>query len=185
VHRLAPLHFVEDTLSGRLSWRDRALGHLLTVTVQAGDVILFAEVSRMARSTLQVLEILEHCMQRSVYVHIAKQRMVLDGAMPSRITATVLGLAAEIEREFMALRTREALAKRRSEGKPLGRPKGKPAARLKLDAQEALIRGYLAKGISKLAIAKLVECSPTTLYAWLARRGRRLRRSVAAALGME
>ena len=91
--------------------------------------------------------------------------MVLDGSIPSRITAMVLGLAAEIEREFIALRTREALAKRRSEGKPLGRPKGKPAARLKLDAREALIRRYLAKGISKLAIAKLVECSPTTLYA--------------------
>ena len=63
---------MEGTLSGRLSWRDRALGHLLTVTVQAGNVILFAEVSRMARSTLQVLEILEHCMQRSAHVHIAK-----------------------------------------------------------------------------------------------------------------
>ena len=53
---------------------------------------------------------------------------------------------------------REALAKRKAEGKPLGRPKGKPAARLKLDAQEAFIRSYPAKGISKLAIAKLVEC---------------------------
>jgi DNA invertase Pin-like site-specific DNA recombinase len=53
VHRLAPLHFVEDTVSGRLSWRERAVGHLLTVTAQAGDVILFAEVSRMARSTLR------------------------------------------------------------------------------------------------------------------------------------
>ena len=70
-------------------------------------------------------------------------------------------------------------------GKPLGRPKGKPAARLQLDAQEALIRGYLATGISKLAIAKLVECSPTTLSAWLTRRNLRPRRSVAAALGME
>ena len=71
------LLFVEDTLSGRLGWRDREIGPLLTVTARAGDVILFAEVSRMARSTLQVLEILEHCMQQSVHVHIAKQRMVL------------------------------------------------------------------------------------------------------------
>jgi len=106
-------------------------------------------------------------------VYIAKQQMVLDGSLPSRITATVLGLAAEIEREFIAMRTREALAKRRANGKPLGRPKGKPAARLKLDAQEAVIRGYLAKGINKLAIAKLLECAPSTLYAWLARRNLR------------
>jgi DNA invertase Pin-like site-specific DNA recombinase len=112
-------------------------------------------------------------MQRGVHVHIAKQQMVLDGSLPSRITATVLGLAAEIEREFIALRAREALAKRRAEGKPLGRPKGKPAARLKLDAQEAVIRGYLAKGINKLAMARLLECAPSTLYTWLARRNLR------------
>lgn len=179
-HDLAPLHFLEDTVSGRLGWRERAIGHLVTVTVRTGDGILCAEVRRMARSTLQVLEILEHCMPQGVHVHGAKQRMVLDGSMPSRITATVLGLAAEIERECIALRTREALAKRKAEGKPLGRPKGKPAAHLKLDAQEMIIRGYLAKGISKLAIAKLVACSPTTLYAWLARRNIRPRRSAAS-----
>src|SRR5215831_13818862 len=101
--------------SGRLAWRDRAVGRLLMATAQAGDVVLFAEVSRMARSTLQVLEMLACCMQRGVHVHIAKQQMVLDGSLPSRITATVLGLAAEIERECIALRTREALAKRRAD----------------------------------------------------------------------
>ena len=67
----------------------------------SGDVIIFAEISRMARSTLQVLEILECCMQRELTVHIAKQKMVLDENLPSRITATVLGLAAEIEREWV------------------------------------------------------------------------------------
>ena len=50
---LGPLQFVEDTASGRLAWRERAVGHLLTETTQAGDIVLFAEVSRMARSTLQ------------------------------------------------------------------------------------------------------------------------------------
>ncbi len=79
----------------------------------------------MARSTLQVLEILECCMHRGLSVHIAKQQMVLDDSLPSRITATVLGLAAEIERELISLRTTEALAKRKTAGKPLGRPPGK------------------------------------------------------------
>jgi len=62
------------------------------------------------------------------------------------------------------------LAKRKAEGKPLGRPKGHLSARLKLDAKESEIRHYLAKGISKRSIAKLVECSPSTLYDWLERR---------------
>src|SRR5262245_26297913 len=100
------------------------------------------------------------CLPRCVHVHIAKQQMVLDGSLPSRSTATALGHAAKIERVFIALRTREALAKRRADGKPLGRPQGKPAARLTLDAQEAVIRGYLAKDINKLAIAKRFACAP-------------------------
>jgi DNA invertase Pin-like site-specific DNA recombinase len=167
---LGTLQFVEDTTSGRLAWRERAVGQLLTETVQAGDVVLFAEISRMARSTLQVLEILEQCMTRGVTVHIAKQQMVLNGSMQSRIAAIVLGLAAEIEREFISLRTTEALAKRRAAGKPLGRPKGSLAPRVKLDAKAEEIQRYLAIGLNKRAIAKLVRCSPTTLYGWLARR---------------
>ena len=169
-HQLSTLSFIEDTASGQLKWRERALGTLLTGQAAAGDVVVFSEISRMARSTLQVLDILEHCMHREISVHIAKQNMVLDGSMQSRIAATVLGLAAEIEREFISLRTREALAKRRSEGKPLGRPKGQRAVRVKLDDKEAEIRSYLAKGISKRSIAKLVDCAPSTLYDWLDRR---------------
>lgn len=169
-HGLGTLHFIDDIVSGRLAWRDRAVGRLLTETAQAGDVVVFAEISRMARSTLQVLEMLEHCMARRVTVHIAKQQMVLNGSMQSRIAATVLGLAAEIEREFLSLRTTEALAKRRAAGQPLGRPKGSQAPRVKLDAKADEIQRYLTLGLSKRAIAKLVYCSPTTLYDWLARR---------------
>lgn len=179
-HTLGSLLFVEDIVSGRVSWQSRTIGQLLSTTAQVGDVVIFAEVSRMARSILQVLEMLECCMRRGVSVHIAKQRMVLDKSMQSRITATVLGLAAEIERELISVRTSEALAKRKAEGKTLGRPKGQQAVRLKLDAREAEIRNYLAKGISKRCIAKLVECSPSTLYDWLERRQIRPRHASAA-----
>ena len=122
-HAIGAIEFVEDAESGRVSWQNRTVGNLLTQTGQKGDVVIFAEISRMARSTLQVLEMLECCMRRGISVHIAKQQMVLDGSMPSRIAATVLGLAAEIERELISLRTTEALAKRKAEGKSLGRPK--------------------------------------------------------------
>ena len=131
-HRLGPLQFIEDTISGQHGWRDRIVGHLLIEEAHEGDVIVFAEISRMARSTLQVLEILEYCARSGISVHIAKQKMVLDSSMQSLITATVLGLAAEIEREFISQRTTEALAKRKAEGKPLGRPKGKRRVAKKL-----------------------------------------------------
>lgn len=167
-HGLTGLQFVEDAVSGKVRWRERKLGELLD-KMGCGDTVIFAEISRVARSTLQVLEVLEYCTARGINVHIAKQRMVLDGSLQSTITATVLGLAAEIEREFISLRTREALAKRKEEGVKLGRPRG-PAARVKLDDKEGLIREYLSKKISKRAIAKLIDCAPSTLYDWMKRR---------------
>ena len=168
-HGFTGLQFTEDSVSGKTHWRARKLGELID-SLSPGDVLIFAEISRIARNTLQVLEVLEHCMERSIAVHIAKQKMALDGSMQSRIIATVLGLAAEIEREFISIRTREALAKRKADGVTLGRPKG-PAERLRLDEYADAIRDYLAKGISKRDIARLIPCAPSTLYDWLDRRG--------------
>jgi DNA invertase Pin-like site-specific DNA recombinase len=73
-------------------------------------------------------------------------------------------------REFISLRTKEALAKRKQDGHTLGRPKGK-AEKVKLDANEAEILGYLEKQVSKRAIAKILGCAPSTLYEWLERQG--------------
>ena len=96
----------------------------------------------------------------TLQIHVVKQRMRFDDSMNSKITATVLGLAAEIEREFISLRTKEALAKRKADGETLGRPKGR-AETVKLDAHAEEIKRYLAKDISKRAIAKLVDCFPS------------------------
>ena len=169
-HGMANLIFVSDSASGKISWRDRKLGALLTVDCQRGDTVIFAEISRIARSTLQVLEVLKHCCDAGINVHIAKQRMVLDSSIQAKITAIVFGLAAEIDREMISMRTREALAKRKAEGVILGRPRGH-AATIKLDQHTDAIRDYLVKGISKRDIARLLECSPSTLYLWMSRRG--------------
>jgi DNA invertase Pin-like site-specific DNA recombinase len=163
-----PLKFIEDTASGKTPWRERAIGTVLAKTA-AGDVIVVAEVSRLGRSTLQVLEVLEMAAQKNVSVHIAKNHMVIDGSMQATITATILGLAAQIEREFISARTKEALSKCKTDGVKLGRPKGQ-AELLKLDAFRNEIASYLKKGINKRAIAKLIECAPSTLYQWLKRR---------------
>lgn len=162
------LKFVEDIISGKSPWRERAIGKILE-QAEPGDVIIASEISRLGRSTLQVLEIMEIAAQKGVSVHIAKNKMILDGSMQSTITATILGLAAQIEREFISARTKEALAKRKIDGGKLGRPKGQ-AELLKLDAFHDEIIGYLKKGINKRSIAKLIECSPSTLYQWLKRR---------------
>jgi DNA invertase Pin-like site-specific DNA recombinase len=47
-HGLAPIQFVEDATSGREAWHERAIGQLLTAMASTGDVVISAEVSRMA-----------------------------------------------------------------------------------------------------------------------------------------
>lgn len=103
------LCFIEDVVTGKKKWHERKLGELID-GMEVGDKLIFAEVSRIARSTLEVLEV---CMAKGIDVYIAKQNMQLDGSMQAKITATVLGLAAEIEREFISMRTKEALAARK------------------------------------------------------------------------
>ena len=165
---ITSLKIIEDTASGKVPWCDREIGKILN-QARPKDIIVVAEVSRLGRSTLQVLEILGLAAKKSVAIHIAKNNMVMDGSMQATITATILGLAAQIEREFISIRTKEALARSRANGVRLGRPKGQ-AEQLKLDAYRDEIIKYLEKGINKRSIAKLIECSPSTLYAWLKRR---------------
>lgn len=165
---IAGLCFVEDIVTGKKKWHERKLGHLIN-NMEAGDKLIFAEVSRIARSTLQVLEVLEVCMDKNIDVYVAKQNMQLDGSMQSRITATVLGLAAEIEREFISMRTKEALAARKRDGVILGRPKGE-AQTLKLDAKRDKIEKYLAMGLGLRPIAKLIDEAPSTLRDYIKRR---------------
>ncbi|MEY4507551.1 MAG: hypothetical protein RL297_2129 [Pseudomonadota bacterium] len=163
--RLLEPVFVEDTVSGKTDWRERQLGKIIE-RASPGDVLVVSEVSRLARNTLQVLEIGRECIARGVHLHVAKNGIVFDDSMQSKIVATVLGLVAEIERDFISARTKEALAKRKADGMVLGRPTG-PAKKLRLDPLADKIDGYLAKKIDKRSIAKLLGVSPNTLYLWL------------------
>ena len=94
--------------------------------------------------------------------------MRLDGTMQATITATVLGLAAEIERSFISSRTKEALDAKRKLGIIGGRPKG-PAKNLKLDKQKDKIVEYLRMGLSQASIAKLLDISASTLSDYIRR----------------
>ena len=159
---------LEDTASGRMDWRIRKIGEVL-FAASKGDTILVSEVSRLARSTLQVLEILKLASERQVSILIIKNGLKFDNSMQAKITATILGLAAEIERDFISMRTKEALAKRKAAGKQLGRPPGALARQYKLDSKRGEIERYLKLGINGTAIAKLIGVSRPTLRNWLSK----------------
>ena len=169
-HQITDLQFIEDTVSGRKKWKERKIGELIHNTMLSGDTLVVSEISRLARSTLQVLEILEVSAEKKFAVHIVKQNLVFTekGDMTSVIMATVLGMVAQIEREFISMRTKEALAAKKAAGMSLGRPKGKQL-KVKLDDKRSEILSLLDKGVSKRSIAKIVDCAPSTLYDWFKR----------------
>lgn len=169
--RLEPLKFFDDTVSGTKDWQEREIGRLLRDVAQKGDVILTAEFSRLGRSALQVMLVLEEAAKRGVTIHIVKNGLVMDGSLNARMMALAFGMAAEIEREFISRRTTEALAKRKAEGKRLGRPPGAVSAEKKLDKRKDEILDLLKKSVQKTAIAKIVDCTPDTLYRWMEENG--------------
>lgn len=168
---LTEIEFISDVVTGKKDWKDRELGKLIE-RIGEGDSIIFAEISRMARSTLQVLEVLKICSEKKIHVYIAKENMVLDDSMQAKIMATVFGLVAEIEREFISVRTKEALALRKSQGVRLGRPLGK-AKNLRLDAKRKEIEKYVEMGLSLAAISKLIDEPRSTVNDYIKARNLR------------
>jgi DNA invertase Pin-like site-specific DNA recombinase len=163
--------FFDDMVSGKKDWREREIGRLLADVAQPGDIVLTAEFSRLGRSALQVMLVLEEAARRGVTIHIVKNGLVMDGGFNAKMLALAFGMAAEVEREFISRRTTEALARRKAEGKRLGRPPGALSAEKKLDKRKDEILSLLNKDVQKTAIAKIVDCTPSTLYIWMEANG--------------
>jgi DNA invertase Pin-like site-specific DNA recombinase len=150
-----------------VAWQHRKLAGILEVSAP-GDTIVVSEISRIARSTVGVLTFLQAAASRSVVVVAVRNRLALDDSLHSKITVTVLALAAEIERDLLRERTKAALAARREKGLPLGRPVGSRSPSM-LAEKAADIERMLSAKVSKRAIARVLGCSPSTLYAFLRR----------------
>lgn len=158
--------FIEDIVSGTKDWRKRDLGKIIR-EAKEGDTIVFAEVSRIARSTLQCLQVLEICADKKLVVHVAKQNMRFDNSLNSKIIATTLSLAAEIERSFISSRTKEALQRAKAEGRILGRPKGSTSINAKLASCHIEVETMLEKGLTYTSIGKMFEVDRKTVASYV------------------
>ena len=159
------IDYVSDSVSTKIDWRERKLGDMVKNAI-AGDVLIFSEISRMARSTLQVLEIMRDCADKKIEVHIVKTKMIIDDSIQSKAMVLVYGLVAEMEKSFISIRTKEALARKKAEGVVLGRPKGRPK-QSKLDKEKDKIADLRKAKIGVSDIARLVGASRATVHSWL------------------
>ena len=150
--------WIEETISGTKAYDKRQLGRLLN-KVQKDDLIICAELSRLGRNLFMIMEILNICMTRECRVWTIKDNYRLGDDIQSKVLAFAFGLSAEIERNLISQRTKEALARRKQEGVILGRPKGRKNApdKYKLSGKETLIKELLSIEVSKRKIAKICK----------------------------
>lgn len=167
------VEWFEETASGRLSWRKRQLGELLA-ELSAGDNLVVSELSRLGRSMLECMEILSLAMQRKIHVYAVKGNWQLDDSIQSKIVAMAFAMAAEIERDLISQRTKEALAARKRAGKKLGRPVG--SGKSKLDKHRPEIEALLSNGSTQRFIAKRFGTTEANLSRWLKKHGLRRER---------
>ena len=160
-------NWIEETISGTKSPSRRRLGVLLQ-KVNKGDKIICSELSRLGRSLLMIMSILNILMEKGVVVYTIKDNYVLGDDIQSKVLAFAFGLSAEIERNLISQRTQEALKRKKALGTKLGRPKGR-AKQLKLSSKIELTQELLEMRISKAHISRIMGVSVPTLYNFIKR----------------
>jgi len=153
--------FVEETVSGRVSYKERELGRVVS-DLSKDDVLIVSELSRLGRSMLEVMTLLCELSDRGIKVYAIKGNHRVDDSIASKVMTMVLCMASEIERDLISQRTKEALQKKKREGVTLGRPKGVPG-KSRLDGKEEEIKKLLDKGVGIASLAKIYDCSWPTM----------------------
>lgn len=161
---LGQVLFVEETASGKISWRKRQIANVIN-ELNSGDVLIVSELSRLGRSMLECMEILSISIQRGITIYAVKGNWQLDHSIQSKIVAMAFSMAAEIERDLISQRTREALRVKKAAGVSLGRPKG--PGKSKLDPFRPEIEALLANGSTKAFIAERFKTTPANLINWM------------------
>ena len=158
--------WIDETISGTKEVDKRKLGELLD-NLQKGDILICSELSRLGRNLLMIMSILNICMGKEVQVWTIKDNYRLGSDISSKVLAFAFGLSAEIERNLISQRTKEALARMKSEGIHVGRPSGAKSKEIKLTGKEEQIKKMLKQKIPKIKIAKKLNVHRSTLRRFL------------------
>ncbi|MCL2805943.1 MAG: master DNA invertase Mpi family serine-type recombinase [Treponema sp.] len=158
--------WIEETNSGTKLPEKRLLGTLLAVA-KTGDLIICSELSRLGRNMLMIMSILNNLILNGVKILTIKDNYHLDDGISAKVLAFALGLSAEIERELISRRTKEAITRKKAEGVRLGRPPGSKSKRLKLSGYEAEIQELLAQKVFKSEIARRLGVNRKTVNSFI------------------
>ncbi len=158
--------WIKETISSTKVLEERKLGPLLK-KLKKGDILIASELSRLGRNLLQVMSILHLCMTKGVQVWTIKDNYRLGSDIQSKVLAFAFGLSAEIERNLISQRTKEALDRLKASGQKLGHPLGQKNTKYKLKGKKEQILTLLEKGMTRQQIANAMGVTRITLYYFL------------------
>jgi DNA invertase Pin-like site-specific DNA recombinase len=162
------VEFIEEKVSGKKHWKTRKIKNIID-DLGPGDKLIVPELSRLGRSMLEIMEILSVAKEKEISIYAIKGNWELNGTIQSKLIAMCFSMAAEIERDLISSRTKEALKARKAAGVILGRPKG--PGKSKLDPFKEEIVALLANGSTKTFVAKKYGCTLPNLHNWLIKNG--------------
>ena len=149
--------WIEEKISSSKKLKHRRLGTLLK-KLNSGDILITTEISRLGRSLLEVMGILQTCLEKGCQIWTLKENFRLGTDIQSKVLAFAFGLSAELSKSLLQARVKESLARLKANGKKLGRPVGARSRELKLSKNRRKIQNLLEKGVSKNQIAKIRPC---------------------------
>ncbi len=156
--------WIDETISSRKPLTERKLGKLLK-RLKKGDILIATELSRLGRNLLEVMGILQKCLEKDCQIWTLKENYRLGADIQSKVLAFAFSLASEIERQLISERTKNSLQRLKDEGKHLGRPYG--FSYKKLQKRHDKIKELLDKNVTKAEIARLMDCSWITLHRYI------------------
>ena len=160
---LAVDSWIVETASGKIAHKKRKLGRLLR-KMNKGDTLIVTEISRLSRSLTEIMAIMGECLDRQINIYTTKERYTFDNSINSKVLCFAFGLVAEIERNLISMRTKEALALKRAEGVRLGRRPGSDVKMQVIRDNSARIESMLASGMTVTKICRKIGISRNTWY---------------------
>ncbi|MBR6389061.1 MAG: master DNA invertase Mpi family serine-type recombinase [Opitutales bacterium] len=158
--------WIQETISGTKKLAERKLGELLN-NMKSYDKLIVSEISRLGRNIMDIMNILNYCIERKIVVISKKEGYEFSDSINSKVLAFAFGLAAEIERNLISQRTKEALARKKAQGATLGRPRGRSPKMEILSAQKRRVKNMLKSGHSLSETAKNLGVCRSTLKKFL------------------